>query len=71
MDRLQTDAPNKVVAWFVPSDTILKQTLEKLQDVEHPYRQRLDALFNHRVIVVDKNRRLMEQNISPTNMQDN
>lgn len=28
MERLQTDAPNKVVAWFVPSDTILKQTLE-------------------------------------------
>ncbi len=71
MDRLQTDAPNKVVAWFVPSDTILKQTLEKLQDVEHPYRQRLDALFNHRVIVVDKESALMGQNISPTSMQDN
>ena len=71
MERLQTDAPNKVVAWFVPSDTILKQTLEKLQDVEHPYRQRLDALFNHRVIVVDKESALMGQDISPTSMQEN
>lgn len=71
MERLQTDAPNKVVAWFVPSDTILKQTLEKLQDVEHPYRQRLDALFNHRVIVVDKESALMGQNISPTSMREN
>ena len=71
MERLQTDAPNRVVAWFVPSDTILKQTLEKLQDVEHPYRQRLDALFNHRVIVVDKESALMGQDISPTSMQEN
>ena len=71
MDSLQAGAPNKVVAWFVPSDTILKQTLEKLQDVEHPYRQRLDALFNHRVVVVDKESALMGQGISPTNMHDN
>lgn len=71
MDSLQTGTPNKVVAWFVPSDTILKQTLEKLQNVEHPYRQRLDALFNHRVIVVDKESALMGQGLSPTNMHDN
>ena len=71
MDNLQTDALNKVVAWFVPSDTILKQTLEKLQDVGHPYRQRLDALFNHRVTVVDKESALMGQGISPTNLRDN
>lgn len=71
MDNLQTDAMNKVVAWFVPSDTILKQTLEKLQDVEHPYRRQLDALFNHRVTVVDKESALMGQGISPTNLRDN
>ena len=71
MDNLQIGISNKVVAWFVPSDTILKQTLEKLQDVEHPYRQRLDALFNHRVIVVDKESALMGQGLSPTNMHDN
>lgn len=71
MDSLQTGTPNRVVAWFVPSDTILKQTLEKLQDVEHPYRQRLDALFNHRVIVVDKESALMGQGFSTANMSDN
>lgn len=71
MDNLQTGAFNKVVAWFVPSDTILKQTLEKLQDVEHPYRRQLDALFNHRVTVVDKEPALMGQGISPTNLRDN
>ena len=71
MDRLLTDAPNKVVAWFVPSDTILKQTLEKLQDVSHPYRQTIDSLFSHRVVVVDKEAALMGQGISPVQMHDN
>lgn len=71
MDSLQTGASNRVVAWFVPSDTILKQTLEKLQNVEHPYRQRLDALFNHRVVVVDKESALMGQGLTPANMHDN
>lgn len=71
MDKLQTGAPNQVVAWFVPSDTILKQTLEKLQDVSHPYRQTIDALFAHRVVVVDKESALMGQGISPVQMHDN
>lgn len=71
MDKLQTGAPNQVVAWFVPSDTILKQTLEKLQDVSHPYRQTIDALFSHRVVVVDKEAALMGQGISPAQMHDN
>lgn len=71
MDRLQTSAPNQVVAWFVPSDTILKQTLEKLQDADHPYRQTIDALFSHHVVVVDKEAALMGQSISPVQMHDN
>ena len=71
MDKLYTSAPNQVVAWFVPSDTILKQTLEKLQDVSHPYRQTIDALFSHRVVVVDKETALMGQGISPIQMHDN
>ena len=71
MDKLQTGAPNQVVAWFVPSDTILKQTLEKLQDVTHPYRKTIDALFSHRVVVVDKEAALMGQGISPIQMHDN
>ena len=71
MDNLRTGAQNKVVAWFVPSDTILKQTLEKLQDPSHPYRQTIDALFSHRVVVVDKEAALMGQGISPVQMHEN
>lgn len=60
----------KVVAWFVPSDTILEQTLEKLRDVNHPYRQKLDALFNGRVVIVDKESALMGTNISPSEVRE-
>ena len=35
----------KVVAWFVPSDTILKQTVKNLRDSSHPYRQKIDSHF--------------------------
>lgn len=60
----------KVVAWFVPSDTILEQTLEKLRDPNNPYRQRLDTLFNGRVVVVDKESALMGVDISPVQVRE-
>lgn len=56
----------KVVAWFVPSDTILKQTYENLKNPQHPYRQRIDTLFNRRVEVYDKQALLFGQNFNPT-----
>lgn len=60
----------KVVAWFVPSDTILKQTYKNLKNPNHPYRQRIDSLFNGRVQVVDKETALMGQGISPVQIQE-
>ena len=60
----------KVVAWFVPSDTILEQTLEKLRDPNNPYRQRLDTLFNGRVVIVDKESALMGVDISPVQVRE-
>ncbi len=56
----------KAVAWFVPSDTILKQTYENLKNPQHPYRQRIDTLFNGRVEVYDKQPLLFGQNFNPT-----
>ncbi len=55
----------KVVAWFVPSDTILKQTIRNLKNTSHPYRQKIDSMFGSRVCVVDKESALMGQGISP------
>ena len=59
----------KVVAWFVPSDTILKQTLEKLQNPAHPYRRAIDTLFNHKVTVVDKEAALQGNGLKPEQLQ--
>lgn len=59
----------KVVAWFVPSDTILKQTLEKLQNPAHPYRHAIDSLFNHKVTVVDKEAALLGKGLKPEHLQ--
>ncbi len=68
-DNTPTELP-KVVAWFVPSDTILKQTYKNLKNPNHPYRQRIDSLFNGRVQVVDKEAALMGQGISPTQIRE-
>ncbi|MDO5760973.1 MAG: DEAD/DEAH box helicase family protein, partial [Bacteroidota bacterium] len=64
------DLSPKVVTWFVASDTILKQTYKNLSDVNHPYRQKLNSLFNNRVCVVDKQAALMGNGISPIELQE-
>lgn len=71
LDKLAYNNLNKVVAWFVPSDTILKQTLSNLQNPDHSYRQTIDALFGHKVTVVDKEAALLGQGISPVQLHDN
>ena len=63
------EKPN-VVAWFVPSDTILKQTVKNLQDASHPYRQQIDSHFGNAVQVVDKEAALFGQGISPTEIRE-
>lgn len=60
----------KVVAWFVPSDTILKQTVKNLQDSSHPYRQKIDNHFGNAVRVVDKESALFGHGISPTEIRE-
>ncbi|MNJ94515.1 Type III restriction enzyme, res subunit [compost metagenome] len=44
----------KFVVWLVPSLTILEQTVKNLANIEHPYRQRLNDLFQGRVHVYEK-----------------
>lgn len=60
----------KVVAWFVPSDTILKQTYRNLSNPNHPYRQKIDSHFNGRVCVVDKDAALSGTGISPVQIKE-
>jgi len=64
------DGKNKVVVWFVPSDTILKQTIKNLSDPEHPYRRRINTHFNHSVEIYDKARALQGANFNPTTLSE-
>ncbi len=60
----------KVVVWLVPSDSILKQTIKNLSNVDHPYRQRLDRDFSGRVGVYTKDELLNGQNFSPDTVRE-
>ena len=73
LDRVLSKYPEgkpKVVAWFVPSDPILAQTYENLSNPLHPYRRKLNSLFNNNVCVVNKEEALRGQGISPIQVQD-
>lgn len=48
---MKTDQPT--VIWFVPSQTILKQTIDSLRDRANPNRQALTARFGDNVRIMD------------------
>lgn len=64
-----SDLP-KAVVWLVPWSNLLDQTVVNLNNPEHPYRQKLDTLFNHRVEVYEKKDLLQGSNFNPTVVQD-
>lgn len=68
-DHLPAEQP-RVVAWFVPSDSILKQTYQNLSNPCHPYRQRINSHFNNRVVVVDKESALGGVGIQPSQIRE-
>lgn len=56
----------KAVVWLVPWSNLLDQTVKNLSDIDHPYRQKLNALFNSRVEVYQKKDLLQASNFNPT-----
>lgn len=60
----------KVVVWLVPSDSILEQTIKCLQNVNHPYRQKIDTHFGGRVEVYTKQELLNGQSFNPTTVSE-
>lgn len=56
------------VAWLVPSDAILQQTVNALQDNAHPYRMKLSADFGGSVEVYTKEQLLAGQNFNPASV---
>lgn len=59
----------RVVAWFVPSDSIREQTLRNLQNKEHQYHIALQEL-GRPVVVADKEQALMGTELSPMNVEE-
>ena len=68
-DEMPKDKP-KVVVWLVPSDPILNQTIKTLSDINHPYRQKLEADFAGRVGVYTKEQLLNGHNFSPDTVRE-
>lgn len=60
----------KVVIWLVPWSNLLQQTVNSLSNPEHPYRQKLNSLFNNRVEVYQKEDLLQGSNFNPTVVRD-
>lgn len=65
------DNKPKVVVWFVPSDSILKQTYNNLNNPNHPYRHSLDVDFGSKVQIVNKEAALAGEKIHPTELKEN
>ncbi|MGV3685102.1 MAG: DEAD/DEAH box helicase [Daejeonella sp.] len=60
----------KAVVWLVPWSNLLSQTVNNLSDPTHPYREKLNSLFNSRVEVYQKKDLLQGSNFSPTVIAD-
>lgn len=60
----------KLVVWLVPWTTILDQTVKNLSDNDHPYRQRLNELFNGRVQVHVKDDVLLGAGFNADNVRE-
>jgi type III restriction enzyme len=56
----------KVVVWLVPWSNLLDQTVKNLSNPDHPYRQKLNSLFNNRVAVYEKNELITGANFNPS-----
>lgn len=67
-DAFPIDRP-KAVVWLVPWSNLLDQTVKNLSDPAHPYRQKLDSLFNHRVAIYQKKDLLQGANFNPAVVQ--
>src|SRR5690606_18092354 len=60
----------KAVVWLVPWSNLLQQTVKNLSDPSHPYREKLNSLFNGRVEVYEKEALLQGANFNPTSVTE-
>jgi len=62
------DKEYPLALWFVPSDTIRRQTAEALKNPRHPYREALNEQFEGKVRIFDLDEKF---NIRPADVTDN
>lgn len=60
----------KAVVWLVPWSNLLQQTVKNLSEPSHPYREKLNSLFNGRVEVYEKEALLQGANFNPTSVTE-
>lgn len=60
----------KAVVWLVPWSNLLQQTYNSLSDPHHPYREKLNTLFNGRVEVYEKEGLLQGANFNPSSVTE-
>jgi type III restriction enzyme len=60
----------KAVVWLVPSNAILEQTEKNLSNPQHPYRRKVDTLFNGRVAVYTKNDLMQGAGFNSTSVRE-
>lgn len=56
----------KTVVWLVPWSNLLAQTVNNLRDIDHPYRRKLNSLFNNRIEVYEKKDLIAGANFNPS-----
>jgi type III restriction enzyme len=56
----------KAVVWLVPWSNLLQQTYNNLNNPSHPYREKINSLFGHKVEVYQKDQLLQGANFNPT-----
>lgn len=61
----------RAVVWLVPSNSILDQTLQNLQNTDHDYRRQIDFDFSSRVEVYKGDQALNGQSLSPSSVEEN
>ncbi len=70
INKFSINGNSKAVVWLVPWSNLLQQTYNNLSNPSHPYREKLNSLFNGRVEVYDKESLLKGENFNPSSVSE-
>lgn len=70
LHKYLNNSNTKAVVWLVPWSNLLQQTYNSLNNTAHPYREKLNSLFGHRVEVYLKEHLLQGANFNPSSVNE-